>query len=371
MARTDYLQLAASGQPMVLGTHLVLHEQEDAASAVMDGERLGQVILQAAERFDSPLAMPLMDLELEKLHLLALLGVETDDPATWHMEGPAGPDSVARLEAHLAGPLSPRMEAVCGAIRHVARRSDRLPTGMCIGPFSLVTKLLADPITPVAMAGMGLSALDDPDIALLQQALELAVRVLERYIEAQAAAAAKVIILCEPAANVVYFSPNQMDAGSDIFDRFVLGPNRRLKAAMDRCGVDLFLHDCGELTETMVRELASLEPVILSLGSSRKLWEDAALVPDDVVLFGNLPSKRFYSDTEITRQQVSQMASELAARMAQTGHPFILGSECDVLSVPGCEHAILGKVEALLAAGECADCGRMHGGAELEAVAAG
>jgi uroporphyrinogen-III decarboxylase len=329
------------------------------------------VILQAAERFDSPLALPLMDLELEKLHLLSLLGVETDDPATWHMDALASPEAVARLDANLAGPLSARMEAVCGAIRHVAEHSDRLPAGMCIGPFSLVTKLLRDPIMPVAMSGMGLTAQDDGDIALLEQALELAVKVVERYIEAQAAAGARVVIVCEPAANVVYLSPKQMEAGSDIFDRFVLAPNRRLKATMDRCGVDLFLHDCGELTEPMVRKLATLEPVILSLGSSRKLWEDAALVPQDVVLFGNLPSKRFYSDTEITRAQVGEMADELAARMRATGHPFILGSECDVLSVPGCEATIAGKVEALLAAGKCVGCGKHHGADELAAAAAG
>lgn len=351
MDRAYYLNLAASGRPMVLGTHLVLHEHADAAAICLDGRRLGELLLEAAERFDSPLAMPLMDLELEKLHLLSLLGVHCEDPGTWHLEAPASPEQLQGLARGLFGPLSARMEAVCGAITYVAGHSDRLPTGMCIGPFSLVTKLLRDPITPVAMAGMGLTADDDPDIALLQQALEMAVGVLERYIEAQAKAGARVLVICEPAANAVYFSPNQIEAGSDIFDRFVVEPNRRLVALLNRLGVDLFLHDCGELTDTMVRKLAALDPVILSLGSSRRLWEDAALVPPEVVLFGNLPSKRFYSDSEITRWEVARMASDLVARMASTGHPFILGSECDVLSVPGCEETILEKVETLLAVG--------------------
>ena len=35
-------------------------------------------------------------------------------------------------------------------------------------------------------------------------------------------------------------------------------------------------------------------------------------------------------------------------RMAATGHPHILGSECDVLSVPGREAAIMAKVDAFV-----------------------
>lgn len=34
--------------------------------------------------------------------------------------------------------------------------------------------------------------------------------------------------------------------------------------------------------------------------------------------------------------------------MRQTGHPFVLGSECDILSVPGSEREIVSKVEAFL-----------------------
>jgi hypothetical protein len=36
--------------------------------------------------------------------------------------------------------------------------------------------------------------------------------------------------------------------------------------------------------------------------------------------------------------------------MRDVGHPFILGSECDVLSVPGYEQTIKAKVEEFLKA---------------------
>ncbi|MFA5205397.1 MAG: hypothetical protein WC708_13450, partial [Lentisphaeria bacterium] len=84
-------------------------------------------------------------------------------------------------------------------------------------------------------------------------------------------------------------------------------------------------------------------------GSSRKLWEDAALVPKDVVLYGNLPSKQFYSDDLITIDGVRQQADELAAKMRAVGHPHIVGSECDVLCVHGCEHRLMAKALALAA----------------------
>lgn len=124
-------------------------------------------------------------------------------------------------------------------------------------------------------------------------------------------------------------------------------PNRRVAELLAAHGVDLIFHDCGELTDQMVRAFTTLRPVVLSLGSSRHLWEDAALVPNDIVLFGNLPSKRFYSDDLFPLSEVKANAEDLLAKMKATGHPFILGSECDILSVPGCEHTIAAKAAAL------------------------
>jgi len=112
---------------------------------------------------------------------------------------------------------------------------------------------------------------------------------------------------------------------------------------------DLLFHCCGEITDTMLESFGSLRPSLLSLGSSRRLWEDAARVPKDTVLYGNLPSKLFYSDATMPLSRVTEQSADLAARMAAGGHPFILGTECDTLHVP--EHAttIRAKVDCLLA----------------------
>ncbi|MCW5966377.1 MAG: hypothetical protein KIT83_20235, partial [Bryobacterales bacterium] len=137
--------------------------------------------------------------------------------------------------------------------------------------------------------------------------------------------------------------------GADIFERFVLGPNREVKRLLEAHGVDLIFHNCGELTTEMVRSFAcELHPVILSLGGSRTLWEDAAVTPDDVVLFGNLPTKSFYSDEAMPLSRVLELRAQLLARMTACGHPHILGSECDVLHVEGAGDTIRRKVDAMV-----------------------
>ena len=122
---------------------------------------------------------------------------------------------------------------------------------------------------------------------------------------------------------------------------------RRIKALFDARGVDLVFHDCGELTTGMVERFVALDPAMLSFGCSRLLWEDAALVPKSTMLYGNLPTKRFPA-SQLSVADVGRLARELLDKMRATGHPFILGSECDVLSVPGSEREIMTKVEAFM-----------------------
>jgi hypothetical protein len=80
----------------------------------------------------------------------------------------------------------------------------------------------------------------------------------------------------------------------------------------------------------MVEQFATrLDPAILSMGSSRELWEDAALVPKSVVLFGNLPTRTFYSDEAMPVDRVEVMTLELIEKMRAAGHPHIPYSPSD------------------------------------------
>lgn len=337
--RKTLLSLAARGHRVPIGTHLVLHRHPDHAEIILDGARLGEVIAESAAHYQSPLAMPLMDLSIEKDCLLRALGVPEDDIGGYHFDAP--PTLVKRFET------TPKMKAACGAIREVSKHSELLPMGMSIGPFSLMTKLVADPITPVFLAGTGLSASEEAEVAVVENTIALGTEMILTYVKAQAQAGAKAIIVCEPAANLVYFSPNQLSESFEIFDRYVLSPMQRIRDAIESSGAELIFHDCGELTPEMVSRIATLNAAMVSLGSSRALWEDAERFPKSTVLYGNLPTKRFISP-QLTPVQIERMANSLAAKMTDAAHPFILGSECDVLSVPGQETALMEKVHALL-----------------------
>ena len=351
MQRSNYLNLAARGLRMPVGTHLVLHQHADAEAILRDGARLGDVLIETARRFHTPLAIPVMDLTVEQAVLAASLGVPAEQAATWHFPGVPDASSAERLQRGLADVGHVRWRANADAIRRVAREPDLIATGMCIGPFSLMTKVLREPITAVYLAGSGITAAEDDEVRALEQVLELCVRTVEASIRAQAAAGAKLMFVCEPAANTVYLSPLQVEqGGSDVWERLVMQPNLRLRSLLADLGVDLLFHDCGELTPRRIADFARLDPSILSLGSPVNLWDAAPHVPKTTVLFGNLPSKKFYSDNEITVEQVRSRARDLMEKMRATGHPFILGSECDVLSVPGCEAVIASKVEAFLTA---------------------
>jgi uroporphyrinogen-III decarboxylase len=350
--RDFYLKLAAAGLRMPIGTDLVLHEQPDPEKVKCDAEALGRVMEEAAARYGTPLAFPLMDLRLEKADLLRLLGIEEPAADGFHFEAPPLESDIARVRESARRQFSRRNAAHIGSVRYIRERTALVPVGMAIGPFSLMTKLMADPITAVALAGTGVTGADDPSVLLAERALVLAELAVRRSVRAQIEAGAKAMLICEPAANRVYISPKQVEAGAGVFERFVMQPNLRLKRLLEDSGVDLIFHDCGELTTEMVRQFATrLDPAILSLGSSRKLWEDAAVTPRNVVLFGNLPTKNFYSDAAMPLERVGELTEELIARMREAAHPHILGSECDVLHVPEAAQTIRRKVDRMLGRG--------------------
>ena len=348
MSRQLFLDLARRKLRMPIGADLVLHEKSDAPAILRDGKRLGAVLAEAATRYDTPLAIPLMDLTLEKGALLAMLGIAAADAATYHFEHDITQDMLERVHSGLSGTLDGNTQVHVDAVRFVAAQKNLVPVGLVIGPFSLMTKMLADPITPVYLAGEGVTAAEDPEVARVERALQMAEWIIHRSITRQLAAGAKVIMVAEPAANVAFISPKQMAAGADVWRRYVIEPNLRLRQLLTAAQVELIFHCCGELCEPMLRGFTQLQPALLSLGSSRRLWEDAAIVPKDIVLYGNLPTKQFYSDRVITLPEVERQTRDLIGRMGETGHPFILGSECDVLTVAGCECVIREKVRAML-----------------------
>jgi hypothetical protein len=167
---------------------------------------------------------------------LGIFGVPDTEVDSFHFRDVSAPELVTRLQATVAAPFSARHRAHIDAIRWIAQQTELLPVGMPIGPFSLMTKLLADPITPVAMAGMGATATEDTGVRMVERCLQFSEVEVARSIRVQAEAGAKALLICEPAANAMYLSPKQIGAESDILERFVIAPNLRIKALLDAAG---------------------------------------------------------------------------------------------------------------------------------------
>lgn len=342
MDRGLFLNLARRGLRFPIATDLTLHEHPDPEQARRDPATLGRIVALSAGRWQCPVAIPLMDLRLEKADLLSALGIPEEQAESFHFtERP--PAAVPRrlfLPAHAAA---------IGAIRWIRDHTTLIPCGMTIGPFSLLTRLLADPITPLALLARGMQEDEDVSIDIALRARQLAIATVTRSVRAQLEAGAQVVIVCEPSASIAYLSPRQQRAGATLFEHFVLAPNRALRDQIHAAGALLFFHNCGELTNDMVAAFGQdLHPEVLSLGSSRDLAADAGLVPEDTVLYGNLPTRRFYSDSALPASEVAALTVSLVARMRAAGHAHITGSECDVLHVAGAMKAIERKLSILM-----------------------
>ena len=277
---------------MPIGADLTMHEEREPEKVRTDGARLGRVIERTARRWGTPLAVPLMDLRLEKTDLLALAGIAAAAAETFQFKAPLTEAELTTLCGEQTVPFCAGSLARDEALAYIRTKPDLVAVGMAIGPFSLTTRLLADPITATAMAGKGVEAEDSDEV---RAALAVPARGGSGGSafgpESDSARRAGHHDLRAGGVHRVHFAAAD-EGGSNLFERLVMEPNLRLKAALDEAGCDLIFHDCGELIDPMVEAFAHrLHPVMLSFGSSRKLWEDARLVPADVVLYGNLPTR--------------------------------------------------------------------------------
>lgn len=350
MEKNYFIKLAHGNKRLVFGVDLFLKKKTDYREILLDGIQMGKVIQETSQYYQMPLGIPYMDLSIEKQQLAALLGIPPKMADSFHFDEPVDIypiiESIQKITVQTA---TNRLKANCDAITWLKNNTELIPVGMCIGPFSLLTKLLADPISPVFLASMGIQKEDDTSVFLMEKTLQLSLEITMKSILLQIEAGAEVICVCEPAANTVYISPDTLqEASEDIFDRLIIEPNKKITQLIQKNDRQLIFHDCGELTDLMLKKICILNPQVLSLGSSRDLAKDASIVPDNIVLLGNLPSKEFFQKDRLSVDEVERLTCELQKNMIATKHPFILASECDVLSVKGSENIIQQKVDKMM-----------------------
>ena len=123
MDRQYYIALAKQGIRMPIGADLILKAHKDHEARVLDGKLLGEVIVETARVFKTPLAFPLMDLTLEKEWILTIMGVPKEEREGFHFSSCPSEEEVGKAMSavkNTQSPPTPRMKATCGAISHAA-----------------------------------------------------------------------------------------------------------------------------------------------------------------------------------------------------------------------------------------------------------
>src|SRR5271166_6307687 len=98
MATSIFLDIARSGRCLPMATDLVLNEDPDPEATRRNGFRLGQVVERTARRWNTPLALPLMDLRLEKADLLSRLGIDEAEADRFHFSAAMDHDTREALQ---------------------------------------------------------------------------------------------------------------------------------------------------------------------------------------------------------------------------------------------------------------------------------
>ena len=217
-----------------------IHLDANPDAIPLDGNHLGQLIAKNAHQHHSKLAVPFLDLTIEKNIILEQLKLPLDH----QFHNPLPYETVHDLCHRLQTAPTGRWKATVDAIAYIAQHTELTPVGLSTGPFTVMTQLVADAKAAVQQAGHGISAQDSPAVNLTEQMLDLALRVCIRVIASQLGAGAKVIIVCEPAVDQDCLQPVT-------FERYVLAPHRHIKEILNAAGAELIVHAPGKLTPEM------------------------------------------------------------------------------------------------------------------------
>ena len=158
-----------------VGTDLIMHEEPAPEKIRNDGAALGRVI------------------EKSRSMLAHSVGGSADGPAPGDMTSagsrrsargpgrhvslsaaPLDDAALRRLTSEQPGTICAGSTARNRALAYVHTVPDLVAVGMAIGPFSLATRLMADPISAGAMAGSGVEESESDEVRLLWQCIRIA-----------------------------------------------------------------------------------------------------------------------------------------------------------------------------------------------------
>lgn len=257
-----------------------------------------------AEKFKPGALFQVMDLSVEA----NALGLQVRYPLN---ESPTVEDhpvkSVADLERFSGIDIlkDGRIMAFLDAMREMKETIDMPIGGYVIGPFTLAGRMMGE--SEAAMA-----AIDDP--SGLEQIVEFATERILRYGKALVNAGADMIAILEPTG--VILSPTQ-------FGQFSGKYVKRILEGLDTMGI---LHICGNSTH-IIPGMCETGAQGLSLDSDVDLPKAMELLPEDVVMIGNLDPVACVAHS--TAEEVREASRQLLDSMSKYPN-FIFSTGCDL-----------------------------------------
>jgi len=272
------------------------------------------------DKFQPDGIFPFMDLTVEA----EALGLEINFPEN---ENPSVRNHSLKTEEDLRvlklryKGISGRMPVFIKAVENIAKNFHIIKGAYAIGPFTLAGEL------------MGVSELCMKVILnseLVHSFIEFSTYVIKDYVKALLDAGAETVAILEPSA--VMLSPAQFEEFSGRYFSYLA---EDLKAP-------LILHICGNSTH-LLKKMSNIGAFGLSLDSPVNLREASNIIPNSVVLIGNLDPVGIFLQS--TPEQVAKATMDLLGQMEGIKN-FILSSGCDLPAVTPLEN-----IEAFVKAG--------------------
>jgi len=256
------------------------------------------------DQFQPDGIFPFMDLTVEA----EALGLEINFP---EFENPSVKNHCLKTEVDLKAlrsrykGLSGRMPVFIKVVENIAKNFHVIKGAYAIGPFTLAGELMG-------VSELCLNVILNSE--LVHSFVEFSTYVIKDYVKALLDAGAETVAILEPSA--VMLSPAQFEEFSGRYFSFLA---EDLKAP-------LILHICGNSTH-LLKKMSNIGAFGLSLDNQVNLREASKIIPNSVVLIGNLDPVGIFLQS--TPEEVAKATRDLSSDMKGIKN-FILSSGCDL-----------------------------------------
>lgn len=275
-----------------------------ALQNLTDPDKQSCTLYEIVQEFDPDIVLPFMDLTVETEALGLPIIFKDNESPTVARHPLASTEGLAQFR--IPDPARDgRMPLFTSIIKYLKKNTDKLAGGYVTGPFTLAGLLMG-------AEKLAFNTIMDPDFC--KAAIEFSTRVVIPYAQALEKAGADFIVLLDPTG--VLMSPG-------LYGEFV---GQSVRKVVEALNIPLVLHTCGDTTP-LVPQMCETGAQGLSLDGAVNFAELAKVIPEDVVLIGNLDPVRVMLNLD--EKGVYEATMDFLDEMKDVPN-FILSTGCDL-----------------------------------------